>query len=143
MKGIIYYGYTVVDGKAKVDETQAAQVRTLYDNYLAGDSLYKAAAKAGICTWHGQASRMISNSTYLGTEFYPAIIDEETFQKAQEERHKRAVALGRINRKATALPNSASADPEVRFWMKKVEVKFTDPYKQAEFAYSLIEREVR
>ena len=34
---------------------------------------------------------------YLGDDFYPAIIDKATYQKAQEERIRRATKLGRNN----------------------------------------------
>ena len=31
---------------------------------------------------------MLQNKHYLGDEFYPPIIDEETFEKAREEKKK-------------------------------------------------------
>ena len=35
-------------------------------------------------------------SKYLGDDYYPAIIDKETFDKAEEIRMERAKALGRV-----------------------------------------------
>lgn len=40
---------------------------------------------------------MLRNEKYLGTDFYPAIIDEVVFKTAEAERMKRAKDLGRIN----------------------------------------------
>ena len=43
-----------------------------------------------------QQVRMLQNKHYLGDEFYPPIIDEETFEKARVEKQRRAEKLGRI-----------------------------------------------
>ena len=61
-------------------------------------SLSKAAAEARIPTYHGTAKRLMGTVHYLGDSFYPAIIDKETYQKAQEERKRRATKLGRNNK---------------------------------------------
>ena len=39
---------------------------------------------------------MLRNKKYLGDDYYPAIIDKETFDKAEEIRMSRAKALGRV-----------------------------------------------
>ena len=41
----------------------------------------------------------MANRHYLGDDFYPAIIDSETFDKAEAEKQHRAEALGRLDRK--------------------------------------------
>lgn len=137
------YGYVIEDGKAVIDEVGANQVKQLYENYLSGDSLQNAAAKAGINKVHSGISRMLSNKKYLGTKYYPAIIDRELFNAVQEERHRRAVALGRVHDETLNEPPALKVPPApLGFWMRPLEIKFQDPYKQAEFAYSLIEREM-
>ncbi len=73
------YGYRIEDGKAVVDEIAAEQVKELFSGYLAGLSLKGATKKAGIDCYHATASKMLQNKHYLGDEFYPPIIDEETF----------------------------------------------------------------
>lgn len=140
----IPYGYNIIDGKAVIDEVKAEQVRQMYRNYLSGLALQKAAAEAGIQTWHGSAGRMLSNKKYLGTKYYPAIIDKVIFDLVQEEKHRRAVALGRIHNEETPVepPNLNVPPSPPKFWMRPIEVRFEDPYKQAEFVYSLIEREM-
>ncbi len=78
------------------------------------------------------------NKKYLGDDYYPAIIDKETFDKAEEIRMSRAKALGRVweleGKKDLIFPTS--------FSMPAVKKVSDDPFEQAAYAYSLIESEV-
>lgn len=65
----IPYGYRIENGKAAVDETAAGQVRQLFENYLSGDSLKKAAENAGIAGNHGTIKLMLQNRRYFGDDF--------------------------------------------------------------------------
>lgn len=132
------YGYRIENGKAVVDETAAGQVRKLYSGYLEGLSLKNAAKEAKIHCYHATASRMLQDNRYLGDEFYPPIIDEETFEKAKIEKQRRAEKLGRIW-EPKDIPETNYV---VKFKAKPLEQKYDNPYKQAEYAYSLIESEV-
>lgn len=132
------YGYRIEDGKAVVDEKTSEQVKELFSGYLAGLSLKEAAKKAGIDCYHATAGKMLQNKHYLGDEFYPPIIDKETFEKARVEKRKRAVKLGRIW-EPKDVPKTTYP---VKFKAKPLVQKYEDPYKQAEYAYSLIESEV-
>ena len=136
--GHMPYGYRIVNGKAAVDDIAAEQVKELFSGYLAGLSLKDAAKKAGIDCYHATVSKMLQNKHYLGDEFYPPIIDEETFEKARVERRKRAEKLGRI----WEPKDEPKTDYPVKFKAKSLVQKYEDPYKQAEYAYSLIESEV-
>ena len=109
------YGYRIEDGKAVVDEIAAEQVKELFSGYLAGLSLKGATKKAGIDCYH-----------------------EETFEKARVEKRKRAEKLGRI----WEPKDEPVRDYPVKFKVKPLVQKYEDPYKQAEYAYSLIESEV-
>lgn len=80
---------------------------------------------------------MLKNMHYLGDEYYPAIIDRETFDKAEQERMRRAAALGRIKE---PVEQEGILIPTV-FHTKPAEQTFDDPFLQAEYAYSLIESE--
>jgi hypothetical protein len=93
------YGYSIENGCATIKEDEANKIRKLYENYLSGMALAKAAAAAGIETYHGTAKRLMENRHYLGDDFYPAIIDQETYDKAAAIRLERAGKLGRLNRK--------------------------------------------
>lgn len=134
----IPYGYRIVNGKAAVDEEQAETVRKLFDGYIAGLGLKPAAENVGLDIFHGSAGRMLRNTHYLGDEYYPAIIDRERFDKAEEIRKSRASSLGRV-RELQAAPKPVA---DTMFTMPSAERKFADPFSQAEYAYSLIESEV-
>ncbi len=123
------YGYRIEDGKAVVDEKASEQVKELYSGYLAGLSLKDAAKQAGIDCYHATVSRMLQNKQYLGDEFYPPIIDEETFEKAGVEKQKRAEKLGRI----WEPKDEPETDYPVTFKAKPLVQKYDDPYKQAEY----------
>ncbi|WP_019543166.1 hypothetical protein [Selenomonas bovis] len=132
------YGYTIKNGKAVINEEQSEQIKRLYKNYLSGMSLKKAAAEAGMETYHCSAKRLMQNKHYLGDNFYPAIIDKDTFDKASAEFLRRAILLGRLHRKAKVKPSSAPTS----FTMAKIVKQYKDPKLQAEYLYSLIESEV-
>lgn len=131
------YGYRIENGKAIIDEQAAEQIKTLFQSYLTGDSLATAAKKAAIKSFHAGVCRMLQNKRYLGDEYYPAIIDPDTFAAAEAERIRRAEKLGRIR------------EPEVKrevvypstFRTIEGTERFDDPFQQAEYAYSLIESE--
>jgi len=133
------YGYRIINGKAVVDEQAAKQIKTLFQSYLSGDSLATAAKKADIKAFHAGISRMLQNKRYLGDEYYPAIIDPDIFAAAEAERIRRAEKLGRIRepkaKKEIAYPTS--------FRISEGKEHFDDPFQQAEYAYSMIEMEVK
>lgn len=131
------FGYTIKNGKAYIDKEKAVKVQKLFDGYISGLALRAAALEAGIDTFHGSAGRMLQNKKYMGTDFYPTIISEEIFQKAQVERENRAVKLGRVREVEEDLPILSPS----KFRFKSNEIIFDDPFKQAEYAYSMIESE--
>ena len=92
-------GYKIVDGCAVVDEPTVEQIKATYRYYFEGKSLVDAAKEAGFKMNHATVKRMLSNKKYLGTDYYPQIIDEETIERFQEELTRRAGNLGRLNRK--------------------------------------------
>lgn len=132
------YGYSIKNGCATINEDEAGKIRKLYENYISGMALVKAAAAAGIETYHGTAKRLMENRHYLGDDFYPAIIDQETYDKAAAIRLERAEKLGRLNRKKNEKPKA----PPISFRMAAAKHHYEDPKLQAEYLYSLIESEV-
>lgn len=93
-----------------------------------------AAAKVGIEKTHSVVGRLIKNDIYLGTEFYPQIIDDETFYKANEIRSNNAKNQNRIRELTPGSPTPT----DYNFKIGNVEIKYEDPYQQAEYAYGLI-----
>ena len=135
--GYTPYGYRIENGEAVIDKTAATKISKLYEAYLAGASFETSAKMAGIKIQHCGAKRMMANRHYLGDDFYPAIIDSETFDKAEAEKQHRAEALGRLDRKkekpAQVIPTN--------FRFEKPEKSYKDPAMQAQYLYSLIETE--
>lgn len=132
------YGYRIEEGKAVVDEEKASKVREFFNVYISGLALAVAAEKVGLKMCHSSAGKMMRNKRYLGDDYYPAIIDQEIFDKAERVRVEKARALGRV-REVVEKPKS---EYSMKFTISKVEQKYTGPFKQAEYAYSMIEREV-
>lgn len=134
----IPYGYRIENGLAVVDEEKAATVREFFQNYISGQALMVAAEKVGLKLYHGSAGRMLRNKKYLGDSYYPAIIDKEIFDKAEEIRMGRAKALGRVRE----LEGKPTRVFPTSFSMPMVRTVYQDPFEQAAYAYSLIESEV-
>lgn len=132
------YGYRIENGIAAIDEEKATQVRKLYEGYLSGLAYMPAAEAAGLKLYHTGAKKMMQNKHYLGDDYYPAIIDNETFDAAEAERVKRQDKLGRVfEDKPTKVSKVVTG-----FKIPKVQIKYADPFEQAEYVYSLIESEV-
>lgn len=138
-RGHMPYGYRIENGTAVVCKEQATQIRKIYEGYLGGLSLRGAAREAGLTLSHASVKRMMQNPHYLGDEFYPAIIDRESYDAFEEERRRREKALGRDNLERKTV--EAGPAPTA-FRIKQAAQIFADPYRQAEYMYSLIESEV-
>jgi len=91
----IPYGYSIENGKATLDTEKAHQIKLLFEEYVSGSGLEPAAEKIGIRRQHASLGRMIENKFYMGDDFYPAIVGDELWNKAQDERKRRAERLGR------------------------------------------------
>jgi len=130
----VLFGYEVVDGKTVIDEMTAEQVITVFREYLQGASLSETAHKAKICVSHGSIVNMLRNGHYLGDKYYPAIIDQNTFLKVQEERSRRAIKLGRVYEPNEEIPRVIPT----QFYVKGSPLYCDDPFQQAEQTYHLI-----
>lgn len=131
----IPYGYRVENGKAFIYEPEAEKIRSLYRNYLECKSMMKAAKTVGIKKAHPSIGRILNNAVYLGTDFYPRLVDEDIFHKVQEIRKENAVQQNRL-RPSKPLEE---ARPKTHYRLGKVETQYDNPYSQAEYAYSQIE----
>lgn len=87
---------------------------------------------------HSSAKRIMQNPHLLGDDFYPAIIDRETYDAFEEERKRREQRFGRDKLQKKTI--EARPAPTV-FRMGEPEQVFDDPFKQAEYLYSIIESE--
>lgn len=124
------YGYRIVNGVAVIEEEKAEKIRKLYERYLSGITLRRAAKEMGIC--HGTAGRILRNKHYLGDAYYPAIIDQATFDATEMKRKERAENLGR-NRKPK---KEECKTVPITFHIGVIQQKYKNPFRQAEYVYS-------
>lgn len=136
MAAHIPYGYQIINGKAIINEEEAAKLNILFETCASGSSILSGIQKSGIGKSHGQAGLYLRDQRYLGTEFYPQIIEKEVFEKAEQYRLERCTKL----RKGSWKKKREVKKPGMNFRMGKVPKRYKDPYKQAAFAYSRIER---
>ena len=131
------YGYRIENGAAVINEGEAECVRRIFNNYISGMSLSESARAAGHPLVHSTVKRMLTKKYYCGDEFYPAIIDIETYQKANKELQSRTEASNQTGKK-----RRITAKPQSDFWFSAPERQYDDPYEQAQYLYSLIESKV-
>lgn len=131
--GRLCYGYVIQDGKLVINEKEAQNIRGIFRNYLEGNSLIKSAEIMGLRKNNSSVKRILTNTKYLGNEYYPKIIDKDSFEMAGQMLKDRAVALGRVWEKEeekTSIP--------VKFLYDKEEVLPIDPFDRASYQYSRI-----
>ena len=126
------YGYKIINGKATVDEQEAAIIIKIFNGYLSGMSLRDAAVNAGKAMVHSTVKRIICNFCYVGDDFYPAIISRQTISRAIAELIRRSEKL--VGKKRLRTPPVFT-----QFKITAPEKHYDDPAVQAEYIYSLIE----
>ena len=120
------YGYRIIDGIAKIDESEACAIRAIFSGYISGMSLREAAENAGKPMVHSMVKRIIRNICYIGDDFYPAIVSRQTFTKANAELIRRAEKHGSGKR--------LKAPPVyTEFTLAEPEMQYDDPIAQAEY----------
>ena len=126
------YGYKIINGKAVIDEQESGIIISIFNGYISGLSMKAAAANAGVPMQHSAVKQILMQDTYIGTDYYPAIISRETFAKANGRRIHRASSHS-CEKRYTAPPIHKVFD------LAEAETHFNDPAQQAEYIYSLIE----
>ena len=84
---------------------------------------------------HTSVKNLLQHKRYLGDDFYPAIIDQETFEAVESER------LRRLTNSPIKHYKKGTADirpVQTEFVIDSITEHFTDPYEQAEYVYSRI-----
>ncbi len=130
-------GYKIVDGQVVIFEEEAAKVRMVFKEYLTGTSLVASAKKAGFNMTHSSVKRMLKKKIYLGDDYYPRIIDEDTFYKANKMLEDRARKLGRVK---VYKPEKEIKIP-CKFSLNAKKKSFNDPFEKARYLYQHIESE--
>jgi len=133
----IPYGYEIVNGNPVIRKVESQKIITLFHEYLETKSMRAAAKKAGINKTHSSIGRIIESKVYVSDAFYPPILDEKIFNLAQEIRKENVVKQNRLNR-----PSLKENEKEIIvFKLNKPVKKYSDPYSEAEYIYSLIREE--
>ena len=91
---IIPFGYTMENGRIEINRQQTETLRGIFREYIQGTSLKAKAEELsedkieyapGKYTWNkNRVQRILTDQRYLGTDQYPSIIDESTFQEVQQ-----------------------------------------------------------
>ena len=132
-----FFGYRIVDGRAVIHEKDACKVRLLYKGYLSGLSYIDAAKAVGLDLHASSVKMLMRNARYTGDDFYPEIIDRTTFEAAERERLRRCSVLGKMEGQSK---EKAPGTAPQHFSFRQCLKQFRDPFRQAEYIYSLIER---
>lgn len=136
--GQIPYGYRIENGAAVIVPEEAAQIRLIFQNYIAGMSLQSAARAAGHPMVHSTVRRMLQRKCYLGDAFYPAILDKETYARANAEWQHRADVMQRLG-KTRRKPVFPQTSFSLELPQQMPELIGNTPFQQAEYLYHLIE----
>ena len=82
-----------------IEPQESKVLKQIYAAYLDGSSMLTIAEQLnrekieyrdGVTGWNkGRLKHLIDNTKYLGTEVYPSIIDQETYEKIQKTKHGR------------------------------------------------------
>lgn len=95
----IPYGYRIVNGMAEPDPREHEKLLQLYEHYLEGWSLEMCLSSIGIDRSIRGLRAILDNPVYLGTDYYPPLIDGETWNAAKEAAERRGAHLvGRASR---------------------------------------------
>ena len=93
------YGYCCKDGVIVIEPQESKVLKRIYAAYLDGSSMMTIAEQLnrekieyrdGVTGWNkGRLKHLIDNPRYLGTDVYPPIIDQATYEKIQKTKHGR------------------------------------------------------
>lgn len=114
---ILPYGYCCKDGVIVIEPQESKVLKRIFAAYLDGSSMLTIAEQLnrekieyrdGVTGWNkGRLKHLIDNTKYLGTEVYPPIIDQATYEKTQKTKH---IGMGLEGEKS----NDNSLDLQVR-----------------------------
>lgn len=93
------YGYCYKNGIIAIESKESKVLKRIFSAYLNGDSMLTIAEQlnrekieyaSGVIGWNkGRLKHLIDNPRYLGTEVYPQIIEQATYEEIQRTKHSR------------------------------------------------------
>jgi len=81
----IPYGYRIERGKAQPDPEKAEKLNTVIDCYLSGLSIKEANKAAGGTLSDTALRHYLKSGVYAGTDYYPPIVPEGTYERIMAE----------------------------------------------------------
>ena len=103
----IPFGYTMKKGEIIAEPTESQAVKDIFKLYLDGKSMSELARQMSISQisyngitfdWNkNMVKRILENEKYLGKDGYPALIDNETFNRANARKKSRATSVNEIS----------------------------------------------
>ena len=103
----IPFGYTMQKGEIVEEPTESQAVKDIFKLYLDGKSMSELARQMSISQisyngitfdWNkNMVKRILENEKYLGKDGYPALIDNETFNRANARKKSRATSVNEIS----------------------------------------------
>ena len=85
MKPKIPYGYEIRNGLAYPHPINSLKLRDFFNYYVGGLPVLKSLRKAGVNCSEGGGRLMLMNETYLGTDYYPKLIEKKIFTKVKAD----------------------------------------------------------
>lgn len=128
------YGYRWLNDHYYILNKEATQIRALFKEYIKVQRQYDAAQNINLKKARNQIHDILRNTTYLGDELHPRIIDDETFYKVQEIMDRRALK----NRKANEIEYFKTPIFDTKYHINNKDIKTDDPFERAEYLYSQI-----
>ena len=103
----IPFGYTMKKGEIIAEPTESQAVKDIFKLYLDGKSMSEIARQMSISQisyngitfdWNkNMVKRILENEKYLGKDGYPALIDSETFYRANARKKIKATSVNEIS----------------------------------------------
>ena len=103
----IPFGYTMQKGEIVEEPTESQAVKDIFKLYLDGKSMSELARQMSISQisyngitfdWNkNMVKRILENEKYLGKDGYPALIDSETFYRANARKKIKATSVNEIS----------------------------------------------
>jgi hypothetical protein len=128
----IPYGYRIENGLAVIEGNEARVLQQAYEFYLNGDSLQVISDRLSINRSHSGMLNLLADKRYLGTDFYPSLINKELFEQVQMAHQERKQLHSRPL--LPVKPTKVCTD----FEMEPIVQHLDDPYAQAQYVYTLI-----
>lgn len=98
------YGYTIERGRAQICPAEQKRLTAFYQNFLSGMPILESARRAGIPHCAHTCKRMLHNSVYLGTDYYPPLIPRLLYVQALRELKRRSGCRKKRKKASPSLP---------------------------------------